>query len=131
MIVGVCRLIANHLHLAFFESTPEVRAFPPPALPSFIGRDTVRLPPMPPPRSDVEAATLAPHGCRQRRAWSQSLRALPALYVFIVNRTTTKATCRRPASSSGVIQLCHYRKMKVSMKKNVGDEPSSPRETLM
>jgi hypothetical protein len=24
MIVGVCRLIANHLHLAFFESIPEV-----------------------------------------------------------------------------------------------------------
>jgi hypothetical protein len=25
MIVGVCRLIANHLHLALFESAPEVR----------------------------------------------------------------------------------------------------------
>ena len=28
MIVGVCRLIANHLHLAFFESIPEVRVLP-------------------------------------------------------------------------------------------------------
>jgi hypothetical protein len=35
------------------------------------------------------------------RSVVQSLRALPALYVFIVNRTTTKATCRRTASSSG------------------------------
>src|SRR5271166_182638 len=27
-MVGVCRLIANHLHLAIFESTPEVRVLP-------------------------------------------------------------------------------------------------------
>jgi hypothetical protein len=53
IVVRVFRLIANHLHLAFFESTPEVRAFPPPALPSFIGRDTVRLPPMPPPEATL------------------------------------------------------------------------------
>ena len=28
ILVGVVRLIANHLHLAIFESTPEVRALP-------------------------------------------------------------------------------------------------------
>jgi hypothetical protein len=28
IVVRVCRLIANHLHLALFESTPEVRALP-------------------------------------------------------------------------------------------------------
>src|SRR3982074_2152501 len=50
IIVGVVRLIANHLHLAIFESTPEVRALP------FAGitrphrsYDPVRLPSMPSP----------------------------------------------------------------------------------
>src|SRR5208337_2232694 len=62
-IVGVCRLIANHLHLAFFESTPEVRALPSAGI-TRLQRSyyPVRLPPMPPPRSDGEAATLAPNG---------------------------------------------------------------------
>ncbi len=63
MIVGVCRLIANHLHLAFFESIPEVRVL------SSAGvtrpqqsYDPVRLPSKPPPESDVEAAALAQNG---------------------------------------------------------------------
>src|SRR2546423_14036803 len=54
MIVGVCRLIANHLHLAIFESTPEVRVL------SSAGitrpqrsYDPVRLPPMPPPKATL------------------------------------------------------------------------------
>ena len=59
MIVGVCRLIANHLHLAFFESIPEVRVL------SSTG--ITRILPCPTPadaaaRSDVEAAALAPNG---------------------------------------------------------------------
>jgi hypothetical protein len=52
MIVGVCRLIANHLHLAFFESIPEVRVL------SSAGitrpqrsYDPVRPPPDPPPEA--------------------------------------------------------------------------------
>src|SRR5208337_1011773 len=46
-IVGVCRLIANHLHLAFFESTPEVRALPSAGI-TRLQRSyyPVRLPPM-------------------------------------------------------------------------------------
>src|SRR6202011_974593 len=62
MIVGVCRLIANHLHLAFFESIPEVRVL----LSTGITRlqrsyYPVRLPPMPPPE-----ATLRPLPSHQR-----------------------------------------------------------------
>ena len=54
---------ANHLHLAIFESAPEVRVLSS----AGIARpqrsyDPVRLPPVPPPESDVEAATLAPNG---------------------------------------------------------------------
>src|SRR2546423_14576188 len=54
MIVGVCRLIANHLHLAIFESTPEVRVL------SSAGitrpqrsYDPVRTPPMPHPKATL------------------------------------------------------------------------------
>ena len=57
------RLIANHLHLASFESTPEVRALPSTGvtrLQRYYG--PVRLPPEPPPYGDVEAATLARDG---------------------------------------------------------------------
>src|SRR5580692_5570759 len=56
MIVGVCRLIANHLHLAFFESIPEVRVLPSTGI-TRLQRSyyPVRLPPMPPPE-----ATLGP-----------------------------------------------------------------------
>src|SRR6266853_2751776 len=63
MIVGVCRLIANHLHLAFFESIPEFRVLPSAGI-TRLQRSyyPVRLPPMPPPKSDLEAATLAPNG---------------------------------------------------------------------
>jgi hypothetical protein len=56
MIVGVCRLIANHLHLAFFESIPEVRVLPSTGI-TRLQRSyyPVRLPPIPPPE-----ATLSP-----------------------------------------------------------------------
>src|SRR5262245_32907645 len=57
---GVVRLIANHLSLTIFESTPEVRVL------SSAGvtrpqqsYNPVRLPSEPSPDSDVEAATLA------------------------------------------------------------------------
>src|ERR1700730_17844941 len=62
MIVGVCRLIANHLHLAFFESIPEVRVLPSPGI-TRLQRSyyPVRLPPMPPPE-----ATLRPLPSHQR-----------------------------------------------------------------
>src|SRR6266545_3022859 len=61
--IGVARLIANHLHLAIFESTPEVRVL----CSAGITRphrsyDPVRLPPKPPPVSNVEAATLTYDG---------------------------------------------------------------------
>ena len=63
MIVGVCRLIANHLHLAIFESTPEARALPSAGVTRLQrSYDPVRLPPKPPPLRDVEAATLAHDG---------------------------------------------------------------------
>ena len=63
MIVGVCRLIANHLHLAIFESTPEVRVLPSAGITRpHQSYDPVRLPPVPSPESDVEAATLALNG---------------------------------------------------------------------
>ena len=55
-LVGVCRLIANHLHLAFFESTPEVRVLPSAGITQLQrSYDLVRLPPVPPP-----VATLRP-----------------------------------------------------------------------
>jgi hypothetical protein len=54
MIVGVCRLIANHLHLAFFESIPEVRVLPSTGI-TRLRRSSypVRLPPMPPPEATL------------------------------------------------------------------------------
>jgi hypothetical protein len=60
---GVCRLIANHRDLAIFESAPEVRVLPSPGV-TRLQRyyDPFRLPPVPPPRSVVEAATLAQDG---------------------------------------------------------------------
>src|SRR5215471_4138772 len=63
IIVGVCRLIANHLHLAIFESMPKVRAL----CSAGITRPRrsygpVRHPSWPSPASDVEAATLAQDG---------------------------------------------------------------------
>ena len=62
-MVGVCRLIANHLHLAIFESTPEARALPSAGVTRLQrSYDPVRLPPKPPPLRDVEAATLAYDG---------------------------------------------------------------------
>src|SRR5262249_46141809 len=46
-----------------FESTPEVRVLPSAGITRpQRSYDPVRLPPMPPPISDVEAATLAPNG---------------------------------------------------------------------
>src|ERR1700716_3306412 len=54
---------ANHLPLAFFESTPEVRVLSSAGITRLQrSYDPVRLPPMPPPGNDVEAATLAPNG---------------------------------------------------------------------
>src|SRR6202048_125678 len=54
MIVGVCRLIANHLHLAFFESIPEVRVLPSTGI-TRLQRSyyPVRLPSMPPPEATL------------------------------------------------------------------------------
>src|SRR5882762_9191102 len=54
MIVGVCRLIANHLHLTFFESIPEVRVLPSTGI-TRLQRSyyPVRLPPMPPPEATL------------------------------------------------------------------------------
>ena len=54
MIVGVCRLTANHLHLAFFESIPEVRVLPSTGI-TRLQRSyyPVRLPPMPPPEATL------------------------------------------------------------------------------
>ena len=56
IVVGVCRHIANHRHLAIFESTPEVRVL------SSAGvtrpqqsYDPVRLPPMPPPEATLRS----------------------------------------------------------------------------
>src|SRR5258707_10519051 len=54
MIVGVCRLIANHLHLAFFESIPEVRVLPSAGVTRLQrSYDPVRLPPVPPPEATL------------------------------------------------------------------------------
>ena len=54
--VGVCRLVANHRHLAIFESTPEVRVLPSAGITQLQrSYDLVRLPPVPPP-----VATLRP-----------------------------------------------------------------------
>src|SRR5262249_22026401 len=62
-LVGVCTLIATHLHLAFFESIPEVRVLPSAGI-TRLQRlyAPVRLPPEPSPLRDVEAATLAHDG---------------------------------------------------------------------
>ena len=54
MIIGVCRLIPNHLHLAIFESTPEVRVLPSTGITRpQRSYDPVRLPPMPPPKATL------------------------------------------------------------------------------
>src|SRR5580692_8558514 len=54
MIVGVCRLIANHLHLAFFESIPEVRVLSSTGITRLQrSYDPVRLPPVPPPEATL------------------------------------------------------------------------------
>src|SRR2546423_14656833 len=54
MIVGVCRLIANHLHLAIFESTPEVRVLSSAGITRLQrSYDPVRLQPMPPPKATL------------------------------------------------------------------------------
>src|SRR6478672_5084460 len=54
MIVGVCRLIANHLHLAIFESTPEVRVLSSTGITRLQrSYDPVRLPPVPPPEATL------------------------------------------------------------------------------
>ena len=54
MIIGVCRLIANHLHLAIFESTPEVRVLPSTGITRpQRSYDPVRTPPMPPPKATL------------------------------------------------------------------------------
>src|SRR6516164_3744060 len=51
MIVGVCRLIANHRNLAFFESIPEVRALSSAGVTRLHrSYDPVRLPSVPPPK---------------------------------------------------------------------------------
>src|ERR1700687_2707634 len=56
MVGGVPRLIANHLHLAIFESAPEVRALSSASITRLRrSYDPVRLPPWPPP-----CATLRP-----------------------------------------------------------------------
>src|SRR3984893_4722486 len=56
IIVGVARLIANHRHLAIFESTPEVRALCSAGITRLRrSYDPARLPPGPPP-----VATLRP-----------------------------------------------------------------------
>src|SRR4029077_630607 len=54
IIVGVCRLIANHLHLAIFESTPEVRVLSSASVTRLQrSYDPVRLPPVPPPEATL------------------------------------------------------------------------------
>src|SRR6202163_4559469 len=54
MIVGVCRLIANHLHLAFFESIPEVRVLPSTGFPRLQrSYAPLGLPPVPPPEATL------------------------------------------------------------------------------
>ena len=52
--VSVCGLIANHLHLAFFESIPEVRVLPSTGI-TRLQRSyyPVQLPPMPPPEATL------------------------------------------------------------------------------
>jgi hypothetical protein len=78
MIVGVCRLIANHLHLAFFESIPEVRVLPSTGI-TRLQRSyyPVRLPPMPPPEATfpVGVPSGASVGCSERES---GLRHYPA-----------------------------------------------------
>ena len=54
MIVGVCRLIANHRNLAFFESIPEVRALSSAGVTRLHrSYDPVRLPSVPPPKATL------------------------------------------------------------------------------
>ena len=63
MIVGVCRLIANHLHLAFFESIPEVRVLPSTGI-TRLQRSyyPVQTPPMPPPEAPLRPLPSHQHG---------------------------------------------------------------------
>src|SRR6266480_2391936 len=63
MIVGVCRLIANHLHLAIFESTPEVRVLSSTGITRLQrSYDPVRLPPVPPPEATLRPLLSHPNG---------------------------------------------------------------------
>ena len=62
-LVGVCRLIANHLHLAVFRSMPKVRVLCSAGVTQpRRSYDPVRLPPWPPPVAMLKAATLASNG---------------------------------------------------------------------
>src|ERR1700738_4234368 len=71
MIVGVCRLVANHLHLAFFESIPEVRVLPSTGITRLQrSYDPVRLPPMPPPEATLK------HQARGRENRDYTLQAV-------------------------------------------------------
>src|SRR5437588_13013698 len=77
MIVGVYRLIADHLHLAIFESTPEVRVLSSAGITRLQrSYDPVRLPPMPPPKATLRPLPSHRTG-RPRLLESSSRRAVP------------------------------------------------------
>src|SRR5207245_10802027 len=57
------RLIANHLHLAIFESTPEVRVLSSTGITRLQrSYDPVRLPPVPPPEATLRPLPSHPNG---------------------------------------------------------------------
>src|SRR3984957_6458927 len=118
MIVGVCRLIANHLHLAFFESIPEVRVLPSTGI-TRLQRSyyPVRLPPVPPPEATLRP--LPPHQTGLPRLpeppFQRAVPTTPAdrasAYVdcFPASRSLPRvaaSTSLRAAASAGVGQGC-------------------------
>ena len=105
MIVGVCRLIANHLHLAFFESIPEVRVLPSTGI-TRLQRSyyPVRLPPMPPPEATLRPLPLRTHAPQQKKhgysiTWSAIARSCggilrpSALAVLALMTNSTLVDC--------------------------------------
>src|SRR2546423_7049431 len=111
MIVGVCRLIANHLHLAIFESTPEVRVLSSAGITRLQrSYDPVRLPPMPPPKATLRP--LPSHRTGLPRLLESSFRR--AVPTTPADRAGARVDCfparaAFPKWQEGRHPHCHYR----------------------
>src|ERR1700730_4693139 len=97
IIVGVARLIANHRHLAIFESTPEVRALCSAGITRLRrSYDPARLPPGPPPVATLRPLP-SPMTGLPRLPEPPFRRAVPTTPA---DRTGARVDCLRTASAA-------------------------------